>query len=60
MLDRSTDYASWRVHATQLDAMQGVDVWKTDAVSPFYEYELIQQRLANLRTARSGDWSQLI
>ncbi|MBK9623429.1 MAG: DUF3336 domain-containing protein [Rhodocyclaceae bacterium] len=61
LLDKSTDYASWRVHATQLDAMQGVDVWKTDAVSPFYEYELIQQRLANLRTARkAGDWSQLI
>ena len=61
LLDRSTDYASWRIHATKLDAMEGMDVWKADSVSPFYEYELIQHRLTNLRTLRkAGDWSQLI
>ena len=61
LLDKATNYTAWRTHAVELDAMEGLDVWKTDAVSPFYEYSLIQHRLANLREWRkAGDWSQLI
>lgn len=61
LLDKATTYDTWRTHAVELDAMEGLDVWKTDSVSPFYEHALIQQRLVNLRAWRkAGDWSQVI
>jgi TAG lipase / steryl ester hydrolase / phospholipase A2 / LPA acyltransferase len=61
LLDKATTYSTWRTHAVELDAMEGLDIWKTDSVSPFYEHGLIQERLINLRAARrAGDWSQVI
>ncbi len=60
-LDKSIDYQSWRTHAVELDAMEGMEAWKSDPVSPFFQHELIEQRLVNLRTWRkAGDWPQLI
>jgi TAG lipase/steryl ester hydrolase/phospholipase A2/LPA acyltransferase len=57
----ATDYPSWRTHAVDLDTLQGMDVWKSDPNSPFYQHQLIQQRLVNLRNWRKeGDWAQLI
>ena len=57
----ATDYPTWRTHAVDLDALQGMDVWKGDPSSPFYQHKLIQQRLVNLRSWRqAGDWAQLI
>jgi TAG lipase/steryl ester hydrolase/phospholipase A2/LPA acyltransferase len=55
------DYASWRTHALDLDTMNGMDVWKADPNSPHYQYNLIQQRLINLRNWRkNGDWAQVV
>lgn len=61
LMAKALDYPSWRTHAVALDALEGMDVWKGNAISPFYQYELIQQRLVNLKKWRkAGDWAQLI
>ena len=55
------DYEGWRTHALDLDTMNGMDVWKADPNSPHYQYNLIQQRLINLRNWRkNGDWAQVV
>jgi TAG lipase/steryl ester hydrolase/phospholipase A2/LPA acyltransferase len=60
-LAQATDYTTWRTHAVDLDAQAGMDVWKSDPHSPFYQHRLIQQRLINLRNWRkAGDWAQII
>ena len=60
-LAQAQDYEGWRVHALDLDTMNGLDVWKADPASPHYQYNLIQQRLINLRQWRkSGDWAQVV
>jgi TAG lipase/steryl ester hydrolase/phospholipase A2/LPA acyltransferase len=60
-MTHATDYPTWRTHAVDLDTLQGMDVWKSDPSSPFYQHQLIQQRLVNLRSWRkAGDWPQLI
>jgi TAG lipase/steryl ester hydrolase/phospholipase A2/LPA acyltransferase len=57
----ASDYQTWRTHAIDLDAQSGMDVWKSDPNSPFYQYKLIQQRLINLRHWRkTNDWPNLI
>lgn len=57
----ATDFNTWRTHAVDLDALQGMDVWKSDPNSPYYQHALIQQRLINLRNWRkAGDWAQVI
>lgn len=61
LMAKALDFATWRAHAVELDALEGMDAWKSDAVSPHYQYTLIQQRLANLKKWRAaGDWPQLI
>ncbi|OGB32910.1 MAG: hypothetical protein A3F78_00110 [Burkholderiales bacterium RIFCSPLOWO2_12_FULL_61_40] len=60
-MSQATDYRTWRMHALELDALESKDVWKGEAISPFYQYALIQQRLVNLKKWRkAGDWAQLI
>ncbi len=60
-LAQATDYNTWRTHAVDLDAQAGMDVWKSDPHSAFYQHRLIQQRLINLRNWRkAGDWAQVI
>lgn len=60
-MEQAHDYESWRIHALDLDTMNGMDVWKADPASPHYQYNLIQQRLINLRQWRkSGDWAQVV
>lgn len=60
-LAQAHDYEGWRVHALDLDTMNGMDVWKADPASPLYQYNLIQQRLINLRQWRkTGDWAQVV
>jgi len=60
-LDQATDYPTWRTHAVDLDAQTDMDVWKSNPHSPFYQHQLIQQRLINLRAWRkANDWPQLI
>ncbi|MDT8991701.1 DUF3336 domain-containing protein [Curvibacter sp. APW13] len=60
-MTQAPDYEAWRTHALDLDTMNGMDVWKADPNSPHYQYNLIQQRLINLRNWRkNGDWGQII
>jgi TAG lipase/steryl ester hydrolase/phospholipase A2/LPA acyltransferase len=57
----ATDYAGWRAHAVELDALEGRDAWKSRPASPYYQHKLIEQRLINLKNWRkAGDWPQLI
>ncbi len=61
LMDQATDYASWRTHAAELDVLQGLDEWKDNPNSKFYQYKLIQQRLINLKNWRkTNDWPELI
>ena len=43
------DYAAWQVAASRLDALEGHNDWRTDPLSPDYEYAQIQHQLAALR-----------
>jgi hypothetical protein len=45
-------YDDWREAASALDDVQGNDRWKAIDASPDYDYELIQNRLSQLRVAR--------
>ena len=61
VMENATDYQTWRTHAVDMDALEGMDVWKGNPSSPFYQHTLIQQRLINLRNWRkAGDWAQVI
>jgi TAG lipase/steryl ester hydrolase/phospholipase A2/LPA acyltransferase len=55
------DYAAWQVAASRLDALEGHNDWRTDPLSPDYEYAQIQHQLAALRRwHKQGNWTQLI
>ncbi|KAI9103145.1 acyl transferase/acyl hydrolase/lysophospholipase [Phlyctochytrium arcticum] len=57
----ATDYDQWAAAGAMLDKLTGMDAWKLDPVSPHYDYELVQDRLAQLRKARaSGNMSNVI
>jgi NTE family protein len=59
--DSSNDYNAWRLNALKLDEMEGLEGWKCGHASPYYEFEMLQQRLANLQKwRREADWPQLI
>lgn len=60
-MEQAVGFDAWRVHALDLDTMNGMDVWKANPSSPHYQYNLIQQRLIRLRQwRRAGDWSPLV
>lgn len=60
-MEQATDYFTWRTHAVDLDAQADMDIWKSNPNSRFYQHQLIQQRLINLRAWRkANDWPQLI
>ncbi|KAF9579636.1 hypothetical protein BGW38_004031 [Lunasporangiospora selenospora] len=52
LLEAATNYDQWAGAATALDRLQGKDTWKNDPVSPHYDYELLQERLAQLLKVR--------
>ena len=54
LMDQAADYATWRTHAAELDALEHLDEWKNNPNSTFYQHKLIQQRLINLRNWRLG------
>ena len=61
LMDQAADYATWRTHAAELDALEHLDEWKNNPNSTFYQHKLIQQRLINLRNWRkTNDWPELI
>ncbi|KAF9898982.1 hypothetical protein BX616_003392 [Lobosporangium transversale] len=60
LLKAATNYEQWAEAAAILDQLQGKDKWKNDPRSPHYDYELLQERLSQLVSAReSGDLGQM-
>ncbi len=49
-LDESTSYAQWAERAQELDALTGMDLWRLENASEEYDYQLIRERLQQLRT----------
>ncbi|KAG0348132.1 hypothetical protein BG005_011724, partial [Podila minutissima] len=61
LLAAATNYEQWSEAAAVLDRLQGKDKWKNDPRSPHYDYELLQERLSQLASAReSGDLGLMI
>ncbi|KAF9210560.1 hypothetical protein BGZ59_009287, partial [Podila verticillata] len=61
LLAAATNHEQWFEAATILDRLQGKDKWKNDPRSPHYDYELLQERLSQLASAReSGDLGLMI
>ncbi|KAG0099967.1 hypothetical protein BGZ93_004893 [Podila epicladia] len=61
LLAAATNYEQWFEAAAILDRLQGKDKWKNDPRSPHYDYELLQERLSQLASAReSGDLGLMI
>jgi len=55
-MDGAATYAAWREAAMAWDAASGLDAWKREDASPFYDYPLIQRRLAQILAAREGGY----
>ncbi|KAJ3267139.1 hypothetical protein HDU77_005342 [Chytriomyces hyalinus] len=56
LLESATCYAQYKYAAETLDALEGKLAWRKDPVSPDYDYNLIADRLAQLRKLRQdGD-----
>lgn len=51
-LKNASDYSQWLDAAVDLDMATGIEQWKADKKSDLYDYELIEQRLNQLREAR--------
>ncbi|KAG0219392.1 acyl transferase/acyl hydrolase/lysophospholipase [Mortierella sp. GBAus27b] len=61
LLKVATNYEQWAEAAAILDKLQGKDKWKNDPKSPYYDYEMLQDRLSQLARAReSGDLGLMI
>ena len=56
-LDNAPDYESWREIAAELDRLEGLEDWRADDTSDDYDYLLIKERLAEIRSLRqAGAW----
>ncbi|KAI9688993.1 MAG: hypothetical protein M1822_000730 [Bathelium mastoideum] len=51
-LKTATTYDDWRTHASELDRLEGNDVWKQERDSDEYDPELVGARLKQLDDAR--------
>lgn len=51
-LSAATDYRVWREVASDLDRLEGAEVWKQDETSDEYDYLLIRERLQLMRELR--------
>ncbi|CAG8589633.1 2158_t:CDS:10, partial [Funneliformis mosseae] len=61
ILETANNYEQWAEAANALDHLQGKDEWKHNAISPDYDYDLLQKRLTQLTRARkTGQLSQMI
>lgn len=57
----ATNYEQWAAAARQLDTLDGLLRWREDPASPHYEFQLVQDRLAQLIKAReSSDLSSML
>ena len=51
-LAHAESYEEWHQIATMLDDVTGMNLWKLDNASPYYDYPLIAERLTTLRRYR--------
>ncbi|CDK29944.1 unnamed protein product [Kuraishia capsulata CBS 1993] len=57
----ATSYSEWRATSLKLDKLLQNDAWKKKMQCTLYDYELINNQLEQLRTARqSGDYKKLL
>ncbi|MES2662557.1 MAG: DUF3336 domain-containing protein [Pseudomonadota bacterium] len=60
-MDHAKDYSEWRAAATEHDRLSGMQEWKEDDASPYYDYPMIRYRLNELKEARHRqDVNQLV
>ena len=52
MLAEAPNYEVWKAAALELDFLEGNAEWKEDFASDLYHYELIYDRLSNLKQYR--------
>lgn len=51
-LANATSYEEWQQIAAALDTETGLDLWKLESASPYYDHTLIAERLTTLRRYR--------
>lgn len=54
-MQHATTYSQWKSAASELDAFLGLEEWKWDPSSPFYDYQLVQKIVRRLRRFRESD-----
>ncbi|KAJ1470228.1 hypothetical protein T484DRAFT_3625803 [Baffinella frigidus] len=54
-LQQSDDYSLWRTAAEQLDELEGHKEWKRSPASPFYDWNLLRERLNQLSQLEAQD-----
>lgn len=60
MLAEAQNYEQWKAAALELDFLEGSAEWKEDFASDLYHYELIYDRLSNLKQYRQqNDFERL-
>lgn len=57
----ATTYKRWYEVSTQLDELMGNNTWKSDPRSDFYDYDMVQKNLEEMRAARvAKDYKRLL
>ncbi|KAG7807602.1 hypothetical protein KL921_004360 [Ogataea angusta] len=51
-LQTCTDFHEWEMITSEIDRLNGYDVWRQNFISKKYDYRLINERLHDLRLAR--------
>ena len=60
-IDNATTYDEWYEASQEHDRLSGADEWKEVDRSPYYDYELIRNRLWQIRQARErNDVNKLV
>ncbi len=55
-MEGAANYGIWREAAMSYDKEAGLEEWKFTDASPFYDFKLIQRRLAQILGAREGGY----
>ncbi|RHZ46546.1 hypothetical protein Glove_615g23 [Diversispora epigaea] len=54
-LSVAKNYEEWTQLAKELDVLLGNDEWKSNSISPYYDYNLIQYKLDHFRQVRENN-----
>ncbi|KAH3663313.1 hypothetical protein OGAPHI_005303 [Ogataea philodendri] len=54
-LDSCTNFHEWEMITSEIDRLNGYDVWRQNFISKKYDYRLINERLHDLRLARINE-----